>query len=268
MLLTNILSEFATAPVGFIASGVTILSFVLGTVLTLVPSPNIAIGSWKIAISPTHARLLAAILWALSLSLGAGVVAGKVYSLHWLAGVFALPIAAFVTGISIGSISGQFANAWIQEIATVRKSAGQSDEWFIGITPLITFTELCSSGIAWLVISALALGFAEPWVRSLIALDGANPNQGIGVVLGGASLIAASIAVFYGKSTLIGAVTTAFTAQAGIRWADAVPVMQRPPPPPPVPPTPTPARATAPTTRPRRSRTSSKKAPSAARKAE
>lgn len=253
MLFSYISSEFAAGPIGFIASVVTVVSFVLGAIFALTPTtPRISLGSWKVELSATHARLWAAILSALSLSLGSGVLVGKIFDLHWLAGSFAIPIASFVTSISIASIAGQFTKPWIQEVGSVRKHEGETDEWFIGITPLIKFTELCSAGIAWLVMSALALGLAEPWMRALTDFDRSYPDQGAAVLTGMFCLLAAGAAVSFGRQILIEAVVTVFTAQAGIRWADAMPVVQ----PSQIPPAPQPARPVSPPARPRRRRNS------------
>jgi hypothetical protein len=230
MLLSLIQEEFVSGPVGFIASAITILSFVIGCLATLMRArkPVVVAG---MTLSPHLFRLIAALMWSLTLSLGSGLIVGRIFGAHWLAGAFAALIAAFVIAVAIAAVAGHLAHPWINEVATVRRHGKEDQECFIGLTPLDEFTNLCTTGITWLVILALAVGLSEPWWKAVSEAYEANPENGDGVIPGMLSLFVAGFAIWFGRRFVQQAAATAFTAQSGIRWKDAVSISAAPTPP-------------------------------------
>lgn len=227
MLFGLIQNEFARAPIGFIASAITILSFVIGCVVTLMRARKPAVVA-GLSLSPHLFRLIAALMWSLTLSLGSALIVGRIFGAHWLAGAFAALIVAFVVAVAIAAVTGHLAQPWIQEVATVRRNGKEDQECFIGLTPLDEFTNLCTTGITWLVILALAVGLAEPWWKAVSEAYSANPENGDGVIPGMLSLLATGVAIGFGRRFVQKAASTAFTAQSGIRWRDTVSISSSP----------------------------------------
>ncbi len=233
MLFESIQNEFVTGPIGFIASVITLVTFLLGVAVSFVRSRRpVAIAG--LTLSPHLFRLIAALMWALTLSLGSGIVVGRIFTAHWLAGLFAAVIAVFVVATAIAAVAGHLAKPWINEVATMRQRPAEHQETFIGLTPLSEFVELCASGVTWLVIMATALGLAEPWWKTLASIEQSYPNTGNSVAAGLASVFSIGAAIYVGRRLIARSVITAFTAMAGIRWADTSSTSAAQPTPPPI----------------------------------
>jgi hypothetical protein len=227
-----IATEFAAGPVAFVASAVTILSFIIGCVVTLMRARGpVVVGG--VSLSPHVFRLIAALMWSLTLSLGSALIVGRIFDAHWLAGAFAALIATFVIAVVIAAVAGHLAKPWIDEVVTVRHHGKEEQECYIGLTALGEFNNLCTTGITLLVLLALAVGSSEPWWEAVSAAYEASRDDGNGVIPGMISVLAIGLAVRFGRRFVQQAAATAFTAQAGIRWRDAVsiPVAFAPPPP-------------------------------------